>query len=79
MATGMLTIAARQGGLKLQLSGQVQAGPAGLPATLSYTITSGTRSYRGATGSGAFAVSANASFVSNRFGLISLRFLPGSR
>jgi hypothetical protein len=78
MATGTLTIAAPKGSLKLQLSGPVQAGPAGLPATLSYTITSGTHSYRGATGSGAFAVSANASFVSNRFGLISLRFLPGS-
>ena len=49
-----------------------------MPATLSYTITGGTHSYSGATGSGSFAVTLNASFVSNRFGLVSLRFLPGS-
>lgn len=77
-AKGTLTIAAPRGSLKLQLTGPVQSGPAPLPSTLSYTITSGTRSYRGATGSGAFAVTLSASFVSNRFGLISLRFLPGS-
>ena len=78
MATGTMTISAPRGSLKLQLTGPVQGGFAALPATLSYTITGGTHSYRGATGSGSMVVTLNSSLLSNSFGLISLRFVPGT-
>ncbi len=77
-ATGTLTIAAPKGSLKLQLTGPPQGGFAPLPPTMSYTITSGTRSYRGATGSGSIAVTLNSSVFSTGFGLVSLRFVPGT-
>jgi hypothetical protein len=77
-ASGTMTIAAPRGSLKLQLAGPVQAGATTLPSTLSYTITSGTRSYRGTTGSGSVVVTLNSSFFSNSFGLVSLRFVPAS-
>jgi hypothetical protein len=78
VATGAMTIAAPRGNLKLQLTGPVQSDPASLPATLSYTIIGGTRSYRGATGSGSIAITLDSSVLSNRFGLVSLRFVPGA-
>jgi len=77
-ANGTMTIAAPRGSLKLQLTGAVQAGSETLPSTLSYTITSGTRSYRGATGSGSIVVTLTSSFFSSSFGLVSLRFVPGT-
>jgi len=77
-ATGTLTIAAPKGSLKLQLTGPVQGGFGALPSALSYTITSGTRSYRGATGSGSMVVTLNSSVFSSGFGLVSLRFVPGT-
>jgi hypothetical protein len=77
-ATGTLTVAAPKGSLNLQLTGPVQGGFASLPSTLSYTITSGTRSYRGATGSGSIVVTLNSSVFSTGFGLVSLRFAPAT-
>ena len=77
-ATGTLTIAVPRGTLKLQLTGPVQGGLAALPSTLSYTITSGTHSYRGATGSGSIVVTLNSSIFSSGFGLVSLRFAPAT-
>jgi hypothetical protein len=78
MARGNLTLSAPRGNVKLTITGPLQPGFSTLPGTLSYTITGGTRAYRGATGSGAIAVSLTSSFVSKNFGLISLSFRPGT-
>jgi hypothetical protein len=78
MATGTMTISAPRGTLKLQLTGPVQPGFASLPGTMSYTITSGKGAYKNATGSGSIAITLNSSVLTDRFGLITMKFRPGS-
>ena len=78
MATGTMTISSRRGNLTLQLKGPVQPGFAPLPTAMSYTITSGTRTYVGANGSGSIGITLHQSFLSDKIGLVTLVFRPAS-
>jgi hypothetical protein len=73
-ATGTMTVTGAHGSLKLNLQGTLQSGSSTLPRTLTYTIISGSRSFRNAEGSGVIDVTINASFASQRVGQITLNF-----